>query len=79
MTVKDSKRYADGWGFYNFNNHELKAPTAKLKPVTECAHWHIASAKKDEVWIQFYPLLETVPRIPCIFPCDRGTLAGRQM
>ena len=57
MTVKDSKRYADGgWGFYNFNHHEPKAPTAKLKPVTECAYCHIASAKKDEVWTQFYPL-----------------------
>jgi hypothetical protein len=60
VTVKDSKRYADGgWGFYNFNHHEPKAPTAKLKPVTECAYCHIASARKDEVWTQFYPLLDT--------------------
>jgi Cytochrome P460 len=56
VTVKDSKRYADGgWGFYNFNHHEPKSPTAKLKPVTECAYCYIASAKKDEVWTQFYP------------------------
>src|SRR5262249_27965938 len=29
VTVKDSKRYADtgGWGYYNFNHHEPKAPT----------------------------------------------------
>ena len=60
VTVKDSKRYADtnGWGFYNFNHHEPKAPTAKLKPINECAYCHIASAKKDEVWTQFYPLLD---------------------
>jgi hypothetical protein len=60
VTVKDTKRYADtgGWGYYNFNHHEPKAPTAKLKPQSECAFCHQASAKKDEVWTQFYPLLD---------------------
>jgi hypothetical protein len=60
VTVKDSKRYADtgGWGYYNFNHHEPKAPTATLKPKSECAFCHMASAKKDEVWTQFYPLLD---------------------
>ena len=59
-TVKDSKRYADtgGWGYYNFNHHEPKAPTAKLKPKEECAFCHMANAKKDEVWTQFYPRLD---------------------
>jgi len=59
-TVKDSKRFAatGGWGYFNFNHHEPKAPTAKLKPMEECAFCHIASAKKDEVWTQFYPLLD---------------------
>jgi len=60
VTVKDTKRYADtgGWGYYNFNHHEPKAPTAKLKPQTECAYCHQASAKKDEVWTQFYVRLD---------------------
>jgi Cytochrome P460 len=60
VTVKDTKRYADtaGWGYYNFNHHEPKAPTAKLQPKSECAFCHIASAKKDDVWTQFYPLLD---------------------
>jgi hypothetical protein len=60
VTVKDNKRYAEsgGWGYYNFNHHEPKAPTAKLKPQTECAYCHQASAKKDEVWTQFYPRLD---------------------
>ena len=60
VTVKDSKRYADtgGWGYYNFNHHEPKAPTAQLRPKAECAYCHMASAKKDEVWTQFYPLLD---------------------
>ena len=60
VTVKDTKRYADteGWGYYNFNHHEPKAPTAKLKAKNECAFCHIASAKKDGVWTQFYRLLD---------------------
>jgi hypothetical protein len=60
VTVKDSKKYANsgGWGYYNFNHHEPKAPTAKVKAKEECAYCHIASAKKDEVWTQFYPLLD---------------------
>jgi hypothetical protein len=60
VTVKDSKRFAatNGWGYFNFNHHEPKAPTAKVKSKEECAYCHIASAKKDEVWVQFYPLLD---------------------
>jgi|HubBroStandDraft_6_1064221.scaffolds.fasta_scaffold114744_3 hypothetical protein len=67
VTVKDTKRYADtdGWGYYNFNHHEPKAPTAKLRPKEECGYCHIASAKKDDVWTQFYPLLD-VPGMPDI-------------
>ena len=60
VTVKDSKRYADGdgWGYFNFNHHEPKAATAKVRPTEECAFCHIASAKRDSVWTQFYPLLD---------------------
>ena len=60
VTVKDSKRYAatGGWGYYNFNHFEPKAATAKVRSQTECAYCHQASAKKDEVWTQFYPMLD---------------------
>jgi Cytochrome P460 len=63
VTVKDTKRYAKthGWGYYNFNHHEPKDPTAKVRPLTECAYCHIASAKRDDVWTQFYALLDSVP------------------
>ena len=59
-TVKDSKRFADsgGWGYFNFNHHEPKAPTAKVRAKDECAYCHIALAKKDDVWTQFYPMLD---------------------
>ena len=60
VTVKDSKRYAatGGWGYYNFNHHEPKAAMAMPKSKEECASCHMASAKKDDVWTQFYPLLD---------------------
>ena len=63
-TVKDSKRFADtgGWGYFNFYHHEPKAPTAKVKAKSECAFCHIAGAKRDEVWTQFYRILDEVPQ-----------------
>ncbi|MGY4345838.1 hypothetical protein ACVWXM_002305 [Bradyrhizobium sp. GM7.3] len=66
VTVKDSERYkaTDGWGYYNFNHHEPKAATAKVRPIEECAYCHIASAKRDDVWTQFYVLLDQVPVPP---------------
>ena len=60
VTVKDTTRYVEtgGWGYFNFNHHEPKAPTAKVKSKGECASCHIGGAKKYEVWTQFYPLLD---------------------
>lgn len=62
VAVKDTKRYPDtgGWGYYNFHHYEPKAPSAKLRPKDECAACHMANAKKDDVWTQFYPLLDNV-------------------
>jgi hypothetical protein len=59
-TAKDSKRFADtgGWGYFSFNHSEPKAATAKVQPRDRCAFCHIGSAKKDEVWTQFYRLLD---------------------
>jgi hypothetical protein len=61
VTVKDTLRYTEsgGWGYYNFNHHEPKAATSKVRMKIECAYCHIAAAKKDDVWTQFYPLLDT--------------------
>jgi len=60
VTVKDSKLFAasGGWGFFDFNHFEPKAPTAKVRAQEECAYCHIAGAKKDQVWTQFYRLLD---------------------
>ena len=60
VTVKDSKRFAEtgGWGYFNFNHSEPKAPTAKLRSNAECHSCHESGAKKDFVWTQFYPRLD---------------------
>jgi len=60
VAVKDSKRYAatKGWGYYNFHHYEPKAAQASLRPAAECSSCHEAGAKKDFVWVQFYPRLQ---------------------
>lgn len=60
VTVKDSKRYADtgGWGYFDFNHFEPKAKMTGVQPKDKCAFCHLASAKKDEVWTQFYRILD---------------------
>lgn len=60
VSVKDSKRFAatGGWGYFDFNHFEPKAATTKLQPKGQCAFCHIGNAKKDEVWTQFYRLLD---------------------
>ena len=63
VTVKDSKRFAatGGWGYFNFHHYLPLAPTATVRPESECAFCHEASAKRDEVWTQFYKILDEVP------------------
>jgi hypothetical protein len=61
VSVKDSKRFAaDGnWGYFDFNHFEPKATHTKASPRAQCAFCHIENgAKKDEVWTQFYRLLD---------------------
>lgn len=60
VTVKDTKRYADtgGWGYFDFNHFEPKAKMTTVLPKDQCAFCHIGSAKKDEVWTQFYRMLD---------------------
>ena len=60
VTVKDSKRYADTgtWGYFDFNHHEPKAQMTSAQPKDMCAFCHIQGAKKDEVWTQFYQILQ---------------------
>jgi Cytochrome P460 len=70
VTVKDSKRYAatGNWGYFDFNHFEPKVKMTAAQPKDKCAFCHIASAKKDELWTQFYRILDEQPATPPILP-----------
>ena len=59
VTVKDTKRYADPEaGATTTSITTSRRPRPQRQAQDECAFCHIASAKKDDVWTQFYPLLD---------------------
>jgi hypothetical protein len=59
-SIKDSKRFKDepgNWAFFTFGHHyPLKAEATKQNAAV-CNSCHQASAKKDYVFSQFYPVL----------------------
>ena len=63
VSIKDSKRFAAsaGWGYFEFGHSEPKLASTAVRAKGECAYCHIASAKRDLVWTQFYRILDEVP------------------
>ena len=63
VSVKDSKRFAAsaGWGYFEFGHSEPKLASTAVRAKGECAFCHIAHAKRDLVWTQFYRILDEVP------------------
>ena len=59
-SIKDSKRFKDepgNWAFFTFGHHyPLKAEASKQNAAV-CNSCHQASAQKDYVFSQFYPVL----------------------
>ena len=62
VSVKDSKRFAasGGWGYFEFGHSEPKLASTGVRAKGECAYCHIANAKRDLVWTQFYRILDEV-------------------
>jgi hypothetical protein len=58
MAVKDSTRRPEGWAYYNFGGMDGIRNTARAMPKESCYGCHIKHAKRDNVFLQFYPLLE---------------------
>lgn len=60
-SVKDSKRFSGGWGYYGFAGDEGK-PLAKAQPFPQSSCWacHHERAATDHVFTQFYPVLRRV-------------------
>jgi YHS domain-containing protein len=64
MAVKDSSRRPEGWAYYNFGGMNGIRPTAQAMPKESCYSCHIEHAKRDNVFLQFYPLLEDIAPRP---------------
>ena len=60
MAVKDTAHRPEGWAYYNFGGRNGIRPTAPAMPKESCYNCHIQHAKRDNVFMQFYPLLESV-------------------
>ena len=64
MAVKDSSRRPEGWAYYNFGGMDGIRTTARALPKDACYSCHVEHARRDNVFVQFYPLLEGVAPRP---------------
>lgn len=65
MAVKDSKRLPEGWAYYTFGGPMSGGyrPTAAPQPKSNCFTCHAEHAARDNVFMQFYGLLnEAAPK-----------------
>jgi YHS domain-containing protein len=75
MAVKDSKHRSEGWAYYNFGGMNGIRNTAQAMPKESCYNCHIQHAKRDNVFLQFYPMLEDVAPRP-VAAHENHTSAG---
>lgn len=68
MTVKDASRVPEGWAYYNFGGMERARPTAQPMPKESCYSCHAQHAARDNVFLQFYPLLAQAARVTTAAP-----------
>jgi hypothetical protein len=52
--VKDSKRFAGGWAFFDFAGQE---PAAQIPEAADCYSCHREHGAVDSTFVQFYPTL----------------------
>lgn len=58
MAVKDKTRTPEGWAYYGFGGMGgTTAKTAQPEPASSCFSCHTRHAARDNVFLQFYPLL----------------------
>lgn len=58
LAVKDSGRVAAGWAYYDFGGGSGARTTAQPQPPgNRCYACHVEHAARDNVFLQFYPLL----------------------
>jgi cytochrome P460 len=57
VAVKETARFPDGWAYFDFGQRGAGA-TARPFPPARCARCHAEHAARDNVFLQFYPLLQ---------------------
>jgi hypothetical protein len=57
MAVKDRAHSPDGWSYYGFGGMGGLRTTATAAPKNNCYSCHADHAQRDNVFLQFYPLL----------------------
>jgi YHS domain-containing protein len=57
MAVKDASHRSEGWAYYNFGGMNGLRTTSQAMPKESCFTCHAEHAKRDNVFLQFYPLL----------------------
>jgi hypothetical protein len=57
MAVKDSSHRPEGWAYYNFGGLAGLRTSAQALPKESCFSCHSQHARRDNVFLQFYPLL----------------------
>ena len=57
VSVKDSRRFAGKWAYFNFG---LDAKSATANPPNSCWSCHNAHGAVDNTFVQFYPTLKPV-------------------
>jgi hypothetical protein len=57
MAVKDTSHRPEGWAYYGFGGMTGIRTTAQAMPKESCYSCHVEHARRDNVFLQFYPLL----------------------
>lgn len=57
LAVKDSKRFRDGWAYFNFSSGGTLLEKARPVPGHGCVSCHAEHGAVDHVFVQFYPVL----------------------
>ncbi len=63
MAVKDSTRVPEGWAYYNFGGRTGIRAAAQPMPKESCYNCHAQHAVRDNVFMQFYPLLAQAAKV----------------
>ena len=57
IAVKDSKRFEDGWAYFDFSGGDSQKDTARPFARDKCFDCHAEHAADDNVFTQYYPIL----------------------